>query len=89
MVARQVVVRGRVQGVYFRASTCDEARRHGVVGWVRNLEDGGVEAWLEGSEEAVSALLAWMRRGPTRARVTDVTQTERTPRGYEDFEVSR
>lgn len=88
-IARQVLVIGRVQGVFYRAGTRDEARRLAVVGWVRNRDEGGVEAWLEGEPGAVTALLEWMRRGPGRARVTDLSVTERTPRGFEDFQVRR
>lgn len=72
-IARQAVVSGRVQGVYYRASTQQQARRLAVAGWVRNRPDGSVEAWLEGAPDAVEALLAWMRRGPAGARVTDIT----------------
>ena len=65
----RVVVRGRVQGVAFRAYTADEARRAGVAGWVRNRPDGAVEAAFEGTRGAVDALLAFVRRGPRAARV--------------------
>lgn len=71
--ARRVVVTGRVQGVFFRASTRREARRHDVGGWVRNRPDGRVEAHLEGSSEAVAAVEEWMRAGgPPTARVDRV-----------------
>ena len=72
MVARQIRVSGRVQGVGYRASLQDEARRRGVNGWVRNRSDGSVEALLQGAPEAVEALIAWARRGPPGARVSEL-----------------
>lgn len=72
MVARQIRVSGRVQGVGYRVSLQHEARKRGVSGWVRNRRDGTVEAVLQGSPEAVDAVIAWARHGPPGARVTDV-----------------
>lgn len=65
-------VSGRVQGVAFRKSTEVEARRLEVAGWVRNLPDGRVEFVAEGTPEGVQALLAWARRGPALAEVTQL-----------------
>lgn len=67
----QVVVEGRVQGVFFRGSVRDEAARRGVRGWVRNRADGSVEAVLEGAPDAVEQVVAFMRHGPPGARVVD------------------
>jgi acylphosphatase len=72
----RVVVSGRVQGVWFRDSCRDEARALRVTGFVRNRADGSVEAEFEGPEAAVDRMVAWCRRGPTRARV-DAVNTER------------
>jgi len=68
--AVRVRVRGRVQGVWFRGSTRDEARRLGLAGWVRNREDGSVEAHLQGAPATVDAMVAWCRVGPPLAAVT-------------------
>jgi len=67
--AVRVVVSGRVQGVFFRASTREQGERLGLTGWVRNRRDGGVEAHVQGSPAAVEAMVAWCRSGPAPARV--------------------
>jgi len=66
------MIRGRVQGVYFRASTVREARRLGLTGWVKNRNDGAVEIVAEGEEDQVKDLLSWAQRGPSTARVDSV-----------------
>jgi len=68
----RVIVRGLVQGVWFRASTKDEAERLGVNGWVRNLSDGSVEALFEGPKKKVEAIVGWCHRGPAGAKVSSV-----------------
>lgn len=84
----QLVVRGRVQGVFFRASTQREARRLGLAGWVRNRPDGAVEVCVEGEEEALKELLAWAHRGPTAARVERVDVRWRGYTGeFPDFRI--
>ena len=75
-MAKHLLISGRVQGVGFRYSMAEEAERLGVTGWVRNRRDGTVEAIVDGAEAAVEALLAWARRGPPSARVTDVAISE-------------
>lgn len=72
----RAIVSGRVQGVSYRASTVDEARRLGLVGWVRNKHDGTVELEAEGPPEKVEALLAWCKSGPPAARVDRVAVEE-------------
>jgi acylphosphatase len=67
-----LLVSGRVQGVWYRQATCDEARALGLRGWVRNVPDGRVEVEAEGEREALGRLLAFCRRGPPRADVDDV-----------------
>lgn len=67
-----VIISGRVQGVFFRASARDEARRLGVNGWVRNLPNGDVEALLEGEKKAVAQMLLWCHKGPPYAIVDKV-----------------
>jgi len=73
MIARRLVIRGRVQGVGYRMAMTDAAVALGVTGWVRNRRDGTVEALVQGDNVVVERLLAWSRRGPPGARVAEVT----------------
>jgi len=67
-----LLVRGRVQGVFFRASTQREAKRLGLTGWTKNRPDGGIEILAEGEEEGLKELIGWANRGPSSARVERV-----------------
>lgn len=82
-----VVVEGRVQGVGYRYSLLLEADKRGVAGWVRNRSDGTVEAALEGTDDAVDAVLAWMAEGPPGARVDAARVTDAARIGSMGFEV--
>ena len=85
-----LVVRGRVQGVFYRASAREEAQRLGVVGEVRNLPDGRVEVIAEGPRDRLEQLLAWCRKGPPAAEVADVeVRWSGATGGYTSFRVSR
>ncbi|HEX6298193.1 MAG TPA: acylphosphatase [Burkholderiales bacterium] len=81
MVTRRIRVSGIVQGVGFRAAMRNQAHALGVTGWVRNRADGSVEALAHGSAAAVEALIAWARRGPPAARVSDVRIAEAAAQG--------
>ena len=87
MRAVDVTVRGRVQGVSFRAYAGQEADRLGVTGWIRNEPDGSVAGHFEGDPEAVGALLDWCRTGPRLARVEGVDVRESAPEGAARFDV--
>lgn len=88
MPTKHVYVSGKVQGVYFRATTRETAEGLGVAGWVRNLPDGRVEAVFEGDEDALEEMLAYCHEGPKRARVEDVEVEEAPERGpFDGFEV--
>jgi acylphosphatase len=86
-VARRVVVHGRVQGVFFRETTRRRARDTGVSGWVRNNDDGSVEAWFEGDPEDVEVMVDFARRGPAGARVERVEVHDVPAVGAAGFEV--
>ena len=83
-----VKVVGRVQGVAFRWYAVQEAERLGVRGWVRNEPDQSVAAHLEGEDEAVDAMVAWCRRGPSSASVRAVAVTEARPTGAGSFTIT-
>jgi len=70
----RVVVHGRVQGVWFRGWTLQEARARGLNGWVRNRRDGSVEAVFQGADAAVAAMIAACRKGPPAAKVTKLEE---------------
>ena len=78
-VMRHVIIRGRVQGVGYRAWTEYTALERGVQGWVRNCHDGGVEALFAGPEETVANMIEACRNGPSGARVDGIDQREASP----------
>jgi acylphosphatase len=88
-VRAHVFVSGKVQGVYYRASTRDAAREAGVDGWVRNLRDGRVEAVFEGDEGDVEAMVEWCHEGSSAASVDDVEVDYEDAEGVEGFEIRR
>ncbi|MFA9444704.1 acylphosphatase [Egicoccus sp. AB-alg6-2] len=88
--ARRLTVHGRVQGVFFRAATRQQAQRHDLAGWVTNRSDGTVVAWLEGPADGVEAVEQWIRAGgPPRAVVEEVAAEDVEPAGHPRFEVRR
>jgi acylphosphatase len=88
VVRRRVIVAGRVQGVFFRDSARRRAESLGVSGHARNRSDGRVELEFEGEASAVDELVAWSRRGPSRADVAAVEVEEVAPTGSSGFRIS-
>jgi acylphosphatase len=86
-IRRRVMVHGQVQGVFFRDTCRREARSRQVAGWVRNNDDGTVEAVFEGDPDAVTTLVDWAHRGPSGAQVTGVEVTNEDPEGLRGFRV--
>ena len=85
----RAIVSGRVQGVSYRAATCTEARRLGVVGWVKNRDDGSVELEAEGPDDMVAALIQWCHQGPPAALVARVAVDDITPSGADrEFQIA-
>ncbi|HEX7116512.1 MAG TPA: acylphosphatase [Steroidobacter sp.] len=85
MVARRCYVSGRVQGVFFRASTRQKAAEVGVRGYAKNLPDGRVEVLVVGEPPAAQSLIDWLWRGPPSAHVTNVEVLELDPRELGDL----
>ena len=86
-VRARVLVHGRVQGVFFRGATEQEALLAGIAGWVRNRPDGSVEAVFEGAPDAVARLVDFVQRGPSWARVDHVERFDEPPEGLGGFRV--
>lgn len=86
-VRRRVVAHGRVQGVFFRDTVSSEAESRGVAGWVKNRDDGTVEAVFEGDPESVQAMVDLCGSGPDQADVDKVEHGEEEPEGLTGFEV--
>ena len=85
----QVLISGRVQGVFYRAYTRDQAVARGLTGWVRNLPDGRVAAVFEGNREKIDSMLAWCREGPPYAYVDEVLVDWQPHQGeFQDFRIT-
>jgi acylphosphatase len=87
VVRYRVLISGQVQGVYFRAACQRMAWQRGVNGWVRNLDDGRVEAVFEGAPSDVQHLVDWSRHGPRLAVVSDITVQAEPPEGLGSFTI--
>ena len=88
-IRRRVVATGHVQGVFFRQTCRRLARETGVAGWIRNREDGAVEAVFEGDPESVERMVRWAETGPRGARVERLDVHEELPEGLDIFDVTR
>jgi len=84
-----ITVRGKVQGVWFRATTREQADNIGVRGFVKNQADGSVYLEAEGDEDQLNTLLAWLGEGPTQARVDTLESSEGEPKNFSDFSITR
>lgn len=89
MVTKEIIVSGRVQGVYYRASAKEMANSLGLTGRVKNLQDGRVWMIATGTEEQMERFIAWNRKGPSSARVELLETRVVTDPGYTDFRIER
>ena len=89
MICKRIIITGRVQGVYFRASAREKALALGITGTVRNLPDGSVEVVACGTAEQVRDMIAWCHEGPRGARVDEVSVNDREMEVFEGFRVVR
>lgn len=86
-VRAHVRIYGRVQGVFYRANTRDQAKSKNLNGWVKNLSDGSVEAVFEGEKGSVQEMVDWTYEGSPAANVKDVEVEWEDPKGLEGFEI--
>jgi len=86
--AYHLVITGKVQGVSYRFSAHKKALEYNVSGWVKNLENGEVEALIEGEQEDLEKLLNWCYEGPLFADVTQIQKTEASPEGFDKFRIA-
>src|SRR5205085_9502343 len=84
-----LIITGKVQGVFYRAKAKETADRLGITGWVRNTDEGDVEAVATGTKEQIEKFIEWCRKGPQRAEVTNVEATEQEESQFETFEIFR
>jgi len=86
LAAVRLILHGKVQGVFYRDWTVSAARDFGLTGWVRNLPDDTVEAWLEGEDAVIDRMIAAMQDGPPRARVDRIEREDVESKGFASFE---
>jgi acylphosphatase len=84
-----LLIKGKVQGVFYRATARDMAEELGIKGWVRNTEEGHVEAVASGPQEKLDQFIQWCRKGPSQAVVTDVIFTPAEEENFREFKVIR
>jgi len=89
LICKRCLVDGRVQGVFYRATTHRKALDIGINGWVRNLPDGKVEALLQGESTQVEQMLDWLWQGPSNSHVTSVQCYDEQPISTDSFIVTR
>jgi acylphosphatase len=87
IVRAHLHIKGRVQGVFYRTTTYEEAISRELTGWVQNTKDGGVEAVFEGEEDKVQDVIEWCYKGPPTAIVKDIKIQWENPKGEKEFQI--
>ncbi len=82
-----LLIKGRVQGVFYRASAKKAAGEHKLTGWIKNTEEGFVEIVATGSNEQIKSFVDWCRQGPTLAQVSEVIVSEIKEQHFNDFSI--
>jgi len=89
MKTANLIIKGKVQGVFYRQGAKEEAERLGITGWIKNISEGRVEVMATGNEEQLQKFIAWCRKGPRKARVEDVIVTPLSEQKFDEFTVIR
>lgn len=84
-----LIIKGKVQGVFYRACAREEAEKLGITGWIKNTREGNVEAMINGDQKDIYRYISWCRKGPSRARVENVEVIRVEDREFEGFKVIR
>jgi acylphosphatase len=82
-----LVIKGKVQGVFYRATAKQTAKKYGITGWIRNTEEGNVEALVSGDKRSLDQFIDWCKKGPSNAKVDEVTVSQRGFAGFNTFEI--
>lgn len=89
MPTLHLLIKGKVQGVFYRATAKKTADELGVKGWIKNTKDNNVEAIINGTEEQVQQFIEWCKKGSARAEVSDVIATSADAKSFDDFRIAR
>jgi acylphosphatase len=89
MITTHIIIKGKVQGVFYRATAKETAVKMGLTGWVKNTAEGNVEAMVTGDAEEVQKFIDWCRQGPPRAVVTELTTEEKVLKVFDHFQILR
>jgi len=89
MQTLHLIIRGKVQGVFFRAKAKEEAEKYGIKGWIKNTHDKKVEAMITGEPDMLNRFIEWCKRGPEKARVDEVIASKQPEKEFKIFEIIR